>query len=291
MIRTVVGFLGLLVLLPPLQALDKSEKQTPVHRYQALVKEYDTAQKEFQKAAKEAKTPQERNKVFQEKYPNPEKYAASFLELAEKNPKDPAAVDALVWIVTNIPTKKSDPKSPRSKAVKILLRDHIGSEKMAGVCPALGSALDEDSRKLLNAVLEKNKHRPAQAQACLALARRAENRVRLVQQFKDRPDLEKAYENFMGKEFVESLVKAGPEKLSKDAESYYERIVKDFANVPGPNGKKLGEMAENKLEALRHPILVDKPAPEIAGEDIDGKKFKLSDYRGKVVLLDFWGNW
>jgi peroxiredoxin len=34
-----------------------------------------------------------------------------------------------------------------------------------------------------------------------------------------------------------------------------------------------------------------KKAPEIAGEDIDGKKFKLSDYRGKVVLLDFWGNW
>jgi hypothetical protein len=32
-------------------------------------------------------------------------------------------------------------------------------------------------------------------------------------------------------------------------------------------------------------------APEISGEDIDGKKFKLSDYKGKVVVLDFWGNW
>jgi len=32
-------------------------------------------------------------------------------------------------------------------------------------------------------------------------------------------------------------------------------------------------------------------APEIIGEDIDGKKFKLSDYRGKVVVLDFWGDW
>jgi hypothetical protein len=32
-------------------------------------------------------------------------------------------------------------------------------------------------------------------------------------------------------------------------------------------------------------------ALEIDAEDIDGKKFKLSDYRGKVVLLDFWGNW
>lgn len=45
------------------------------------------------------------------------------------------------------------------------------------------------------------------------------------------------------------------------------------------------------LDALPQTILVGKPAPEIEGEDIDGKLFKLSDYRGKVVLLDFWGNW
>jgi hypothetical protein len=32
-------------------------------------------------------------------------------------------------------------------------------------------------------------------------------------------------------------------------------------------------------------------APEIEANDLDGKRFKLSDYRGKVVLLDFWGNW
>jgi cytochrome oxidase Cu insertion factor (SCO1/SenC/PrrC family) len=38
-------------------------------------------------------------------------------------------------------------------------------------------------------------------------------------------------------------------------------------------------------------LAVGKPAPEIEGEDIDGQKFKLSDYRGKIVVLDFWGNW
>jgi len=32
-------------------------------------------------------------------------------------------------------------------------------------------------------------------------------------------------------------------------------------------------------------------APQIEGEDIDGKPTRLADYRGKVVLLDFWGNW
>jgi peroxiredoxin len=32
-------------------------------------------------------------------------------------------------------------------------------------------------------------------------------------------------------------------------------------------------------------------APEIEGEDLDGKPMKLSEFRGKVVVLDFWGDW
>ncbi len=38
-------------------------------------------------------------------------------------------------------------------------------------------------------------------------------------------------------------------------------------------------------------LAVGQPAPEIVGEDLTGVAFKLSDYRGKVVVLDFWGHW
>jgi thiol-disulfide isomerase/thioredoxin len=34
-----------------------------------------------------------------------------------------------------------------------------------------------------------------------------------------------------------------------------------------------------------------QPAPEFEVEGIDGKIIKLSDYRGKVVILDFWATW
>jgi hypothetical protein len=34
-----------------------------------------------------------------------------------------------------------------------------------------------------------------------------------------------------------------------------------------------------------------KPAPDIRGVDADGESFWLSDYRGKVVLLDFWASY
>ena len=34
-----------------------------------------------------------------------------------------------------------------------------------------------------------------------------------------------------------------------------------------------------------------KPAPEFALKDADGKTVHLADYKGKVVLLDFWATW
>jgi hypothetical protein len=38
-------------------------------------------------------------------------------------------------------------------------------------------------------------------------------------------------------------------------------------------------------------LQIGKTAPEIERVDTDGMVFKLSDYRGKVVMLDFWGDW
>lgn len=47
---------------------------------------------------------------------------------------------------------------------------------------------------------------------------------------------------------------------------------------------------ERKLFVMKN-LSVGCEVPEIAGLDLDGKSFNLSDYRGKVVFLDFWGDW
>lgn len=38
-------------------------------------------------------------------------------------------------------------------------------------------------------------------------------------------------------------------------------------------------------------LAIGKTAPDIEGVDLDEVPFKLSDYRGKIVVLDFWGDW
>lgn len=38
-------------------------------------------------------------------------------------------------------------------------------------------------------------------------------------------------------------------------------------------------------------IKIGSQAPNFDGKTIKGKEIKLSDYRGKVVLIDFWASW
>ncbi len=56
------------------------------------------------------------------------------------------------------------------------------------------------------------------------------------------------------------------------------------------NDGTLGEIAEKALFRIRH-LSIGRVAPEIEGEDIFGKTFKLSEHRGKVVVLSSWGHW
>ena len=43
--------------------------------------------------------------------------------------------------------------------------------------------------------------------------------------------------------------------------------------------------------ALRESFSLGMEAPDIEGLDLDGTAFALSDYRGKILFIDFWGDW
>src|SRR5207245_5433434 len=123
----------------------------------------------FSKAYEAAKTDEERKKVVAEKSPW-DKFAPGFLALAEKNPKDSVALEGLAWVLNNTPEPVGGKDSPRAKAIALLLRDHIRSDKLGQVCPRRAFDFAKESETFLRTVLEKNPHKEVRALACLAFA-------------------------------------------------------------------------------------------------------------------------
>jgi len=78
---------------------------------------------------------------------------------------------------------------------------------------------------------------------------------------------------------------AEADKVAAEGEKYLTMAI----DLNKDNERQM-KAAEGELKALRT-LRVGKEAPEIKAGDLDGKEFKLTDYRGKVVMLDFWGHW
>jgi peroxiredoxin len=60
---------------------------------------------------------------------------------------------------------------------------------------------------------------------------------------------------------------------------------------PAVEPKFASKSAEEGTDAGTESALVGKPAPEFELDTLDGKRFRLADHKGKVVVLDFWATW
>jgi len=74
-----------------------------------------------------------------------------------------------------------------------------------------------------------------------------------------------------------------------EAEKLYREVIKSGSTVD----RRIVEAATAELSriAVLRKLRVGAPAVEISGLSHQGKKIRLKDYRGKVVLLDFWAAW
>jgi hypothetical protein len=214
----------------------------------------------------------------------PTVFVKRFLALAEEHPQDPAAADALLWIVKNVRGR-----SETAKALELLTSKYIDSEKLGPACGDVARSRSLAAEKLLRALLEKSPHAEVKAQACYSLALLLDSEAIVVDQLRAAPDLAPRVLQYYGKDYGKHLASLTPDALATQREQVYETMLKSFPDVAAQD-TTLGKVAEKALFAIRH-LSVGKVAPDIEGEDVFGKPFKLSDYRGKVVMLTFWGHW
>lgn len=242
---------------PPAEAA----KGDPEDELQELIDEYADARADYMERYREAESDEERMKL-RSSYPDPADHAQGFLDLAERYPGTTHAAQALAWVVANV--REGD---ARGQALQALAEHHVEDAALFEVCRSLvrGDG-DADTIEILRKVLAATPHHDVRGMSAYALALQLEQKA----------------EDASGEE---------AEILLGEYEELLETCVAEYGDVDYfPDYKTLAEAAEGELFELRN-LQIGMVAPDIEGEDLDGVPFTLSDYRGKVVMLDFWGDW
>jgi len=182
--------------------------------------------------------------------------------LAEANPNDPAAVPALAFVVARAGYTGPEGATLATAARTTLKDKYLDKPGIGNALPALAGG--PDGTDLLRKVIASNKDKAAQGAATFLLG------SRLVDQSERMPG-------------------AAGKGMAQEGETLLVKVEKEFKDID-LNGQTLGAQAGEKLYVVRN-LAVGKVVPDVEGTDLDGKKVKLSGYRGKVVVVDIWATW
>ena len=106
--------------------------------------------------------------------------------------------------------------------------------------------------------------------------------------------------------FLEQVIADNQDNAARAWAMYWRSMQLNVRNAPEADQKRAQELSAKaeelaagsplaaKIAAPRFEkerLQIGMVAPDIEGVDTDGTAFKLSDYRGKVVVLDYWGFW
>jgi hypothetical protein len=234
-----------------------------------IKKEHQERKKSFYENLRAAKDDQKKISDLNREYHEAvRKLADQLTALIKAHGKEPAAAAGLWVLVGELRYPLDD------DLVKLLLQYHLADPDMGKLCFELRYRSTEAwAEKILAETSVKHPQRAVRGQALYALG---------------------DYHRYRAQPWGENLSEAEAAKRFARAATYFTEVAKTYADVSTPDRRaRLGDRAASELTRIHNlpNLKVGKTAPDITGEDLDGKRFKLSDYRGKVVVLDFWGHW
>lgn len=261
---------------------EEEEPEEEEVSFKSLEKKYNDAMAEFSRAYSKAETDAEKGEIFRELYPDKGDYAEDVFSLVEEDPKSEDSAVALSWLMRGARDDKVV-----EKVISLLFEHHVESEGMTSVAATLSrQGPSESNEKRMWKILEKSPHDKVKGMTAFYLI---SYNNRLAASIDDEEMLERM-EQFYGEEVIDYVKSKSRESIDADVSELIDMIKNDYADVEYRGEVTLGD----KLEAVifeKENLQIGMKVPDIEGEDIDGVEFKLSDYEGKVVVIDFWGDW
>ena len=167
-------------------------------------------------------------------------------------------VAAGAWSMICLKEFRYGTNEPAWEAFHILINDHKDSEELNDVIARMPNYGRENKDAIagLHQLVETSETRSVQAGSLFSLAKMLES----------------------------------ADATRDEAFGYYRRLAADYAELDAGRGSTFGQKATAALFEAEY-LQVGLPVPDIASIDETNAAFNLSDYKGKVVLVDFWGFW
>ena len=212
------------------------------------------------------------------------KFVEKFLALAAEQPNTTASLDALNWVI-----KRFESGNYADRALVLLAKHHAAAVKLDEVFIYIGNNPSLQVGIFYRQVIAANKNPAILGKAHFRLGIYLMRQLEISREVQAKPEAREKYDLFYGKDLTAYLLAMNHAQNRKEALQHFVVIQQKYASVKTFQGQ-LGPLANIQEFKLAH-LSVGGVAPEITGKDIFGKPLKLSDFRGKIVLLDFWGDW
>lgn len=213
-------------------------------------------------------------------------FVPRFRSLAEAHPDEEDSGKAFAWIVLH--AWKHEDVEPVLKP----LIDHFADQPyMKDVCGSLSHQPNRSARDALRSIAERTQSPDVRFWARYCGARHDLMTVDWLAVLRDEPDpakrdsLRASFRQDMGCR-PDSIDAAQLQREAEDTLETVERSAGDFRY----RDQRIADLARSALFERRD-LAIGRTAPDIQGEDVDGLTFSLDQYRGRVIMLDFWGNW
>lgn len=251
--------------------------------YSELQREYASAKNESERDANLLKTIQEAERILA---PAVKKIMASMRPHAA----DPEAAEILAWVVKNA-TSTTD----GNEAVEMLKKHHLLHKETVEISHRYKRTPLKWNEALLRAQLASPDLTRAQRPLLLyALAELKRTQSQLPDKLSEASPAELLFwRSVYGSDLVVDARKIDVAGAEAEAIKLYSELAEKFGSQKQLRELNARTYAENARTAIFETknLGVGKTAPEIEGVDTNGVPLKLSDFRGKVVLLSFWGTW
>ena len=274
-------------------SLSFAQEETPAagETFAEIQAEFDSARKawmdSYRQASRSGASKAEID-ALRAKRPSAEPFVGRMTKVMDGAPGTKDGASAAIWLLRAARVRGEQ----FEKCLGVLEAHHRDSSQLGDVMLTLSRSTEPKASDFLDTVRAGSAPNEVRAIATFSLAEQLKVRSELLHtiQSADEASLARLAKRY-GKVGVEDMRRVDRAAIEARSAACYEEVIgdADFAAVRR-FGSSLGDQAKNALFELRN-LSVGKVAPDIVGEDIDGTSMKLSDYRGKVVVLDFWGDW